>query len=193
MIIGITGLIGSGKSTAAEIFRKMGAIVIDADEIGRRVVDRSANLRRKLATAFGSDVLTAKGNLRRTVVAKRAFANRVSRELLDSIVHPYLLRELRKQVNAARKRNSIVVIDAALLLNWNLDREVDVALLIHASLKTRLERLKKRGLSRSDAVARTGSQMPYAYYRKHVDIVILNNGSREDLSRKLRSKLGHLI
>ncbi len=193
MIIGITGLIGAGKSTAAEFFREMGAVVIDADLIGRRVVDNSLTLRKKLVSVFGSDVLTARGNLRRTVVAKRAFANLESRELLDSIVHPVLLKELRRQVKAAQKNNRMVVIDAALLLKWNLDREVDTVLLVHASLKTRISRLEKRGLSRTDAVARTNSQRPYTYYRKRADIVVFNNGFRDDLFRKLRSKLVSLI
>ncbi|MDF1544910.1 MAG: dephospho-CoA kinase [bacterium] len=193
MIVGVTGLIGSGKSTATDFLREAGGIIIDADLIGRQVVESSSLLKRKLAAAFGKDVLTSKGNLRRSVVAERAFTSRKSQLLLNSIVHPYLLKELRKQLQAAQKKSRLVVIDAALLLDWKLDHEVDTVLLVHAPVETRIKRLVRRGLSRADAVARTGSQKPYRFYRSRSDIVVLNNGTRPDLYRKLRSKLGSFI
>ena len=193
MILGITGLIGSGKTVAADYLRTQGAFIIDADLIGRQVVQSSKTLRAKLARAFGSDVLTTRGNLRRSLVAKRAFADQRSRRILDNLVHPFLLNEIKKQVKAVRKNHELVVIDAALLINWGLHREVDLVLLIHASLDKRLGRLTRRGLSLVDAIARTRAQLTYSEYRSRADIVIFNNGSKGDLVRKMRSKLSRFI
>ncbi len=190
MLIGVTGQIGSGKTATARILQSFGAEIVDADLIGRRVVERSALLRKKLAGEFGADVLTPKGNLRRKVMAQRAFADPKSKHRFNALVHPHLLRELRSQVGAALKRSAVVVVDAALLLDWNYDREVDFVLVIHASRGERLRRLEARGISRDDALARQRAQLPYREYQRRADKVILNNGSLESLRNKL-NRLWH--
>lgn len=186
MVIGITGQIGSGKSTAAAILASLGAVVVDADRIGREVVDQSPGLRRRLADVFGDDILTPKGNLRRRQLAAKAFANTGAKHKLNSLVHPYLLDELRDRVNEWEARGRIVVIDAALLLDWKLDYEVDYTLVVHASLDTRLKRLADRGISRADALARQQAQLSFSEYRRRADRLILNRGNIEDLRRKLQ-------
>jgi dephospho-CoA kinase len=186
MIIGLTGQIGSGKSTAAEILASLGAVVIDADRIGRAVVEESARLRNELARAFGNDVLDKRGNLKRKLVAERAFASEEQTRQLNDIVHPYLLRKLRKEVRKhARKHH--VVIDAALLLYWGMDSEVDLVLVIHAGRDERLRRLRSKGVSNRDALARERAQLPFREFQLRADVVILNNGNAEDLERKLKS------
>jgi len=185
MVIGLTGQIGSGKSTAADILRSFGATVIDADEIGHQVVRESGPLRKKLAAAFGDDIFDAAGRLKRKLVAKRAFADRQACERLNNLVHPYLLRELHKQVARARKRGP-VVIDAALLLHWGMDRDVDLVLVIHAGWEVRLKRARRRGFSESDVRARQRAQLPYREFQQRADRVILNRGTRADLRRKLQ-------
>ena len=186
MVIGLTGQIGAGKTTAAEILRSFGAEVIDADRIGREVVDRSTALRRRLARAFGADILTPTGRLRRERLAERAFADPQAKATLDRLVHPPLLRELRRQVRAAERRGRVAVIDAALLLDWELDREVDCVLVIHASKARRLERLRRRGMSQADARARLRRQLPLREYRRRADRVISNDGSRAELRARRR-------
>ncbi|MDX9856874.1 MAG: dephospho-CoA kinase [candidate division Zixibacteria bacterium] len=185
MVIGLTGQIGSGKSTAARILASFGARVIDADLIGREVVEQSAELRRRLARVFGKDVVDSRGRLIRKKLAVRAFATGASRDKLNMIVHPHLLRRLRSRIREEQKRGP-VVIDAALLLYWGMDREVDVTLVIHAGLETRLKRLQARGIQPGDAKARQRAQLPYAEFRTRADRVILNNGTPSDLRRKLR-------
>lgn len=185
MVIGLTGQIGSGKSTAARILASFGARVIDADLIGREVVEQSAELRRRLARAFGKDIVDSRGRLNRKKLAVRAFATGASRDKLNKIVHPHLLRRLRSRIREEQKRGQ-VVIDAALLLYWGMDREVDVTLVIHAGLETRLKRLQARGIQPGDAKARQRAQLPYAEFRDRADRVILNNGTPSDLKRKLR-------
>lgn len=185
MIIGLTGQIGAGKSAAARILKGFGALIVDADLIGRQVVDNSAAVRRKLAAAFGQDIFNNHGTLKRQRLASRAFADSRRRDKLNNIVHPYLLKELRRQVKAGVKSHEAVVIDAALLLFWQMDREVDLVLVIHASREKRLERMAHRGISRQDALARERSQLPYAEFRRRAGRLILNNGSLNDLKRKL--------
>lgn len=192
MIIGLTGQIGAGKSTAARTMARLGAAVIDADRIGHEVVERSTALRRKLVRAFGSEIIDARGQVRRKKLAVLAFADRKAKATLNALVHPYLLRELRRRVRGPLRANSVVVIDAALLLYWHMDREVDFVLVIHASRAERLMRLKSKGLSSEDALARERAQLPYRKFRKRADRVILNNGTPRDLERKISQWYRHL-
>ncbi len=186
MLIGVTGQIGSGKTTAAKILASFGAVVIDADEIGHQVVDESAQLRRKLAKQFGQDILTASGKLSRKKLADLAFADEVAKGRLNRIVHPALLRKLRRQMKELTKRHAVVVVDAALLLDWNLDREMDLVLVIHASKEMRLKRSVKRGFSREDVLARQKAQVSFSEYRRRADRVILNNGTVEQFGSRLQ-------
>jgi len=185
MIIGLTGQIGAGKSAAARILAGYGALVIDADRIGRKVVGDSPRLRKKLAAAFGPDVLDSRGAIRRKKLAGRAFADSAGGDKLNNIVHPFLQKELRRQVKAASGDREVVIIDAALLLFWGMDREVDLVLVIHSSRRCRLDRAEQRGIERADALAREKAQLPYSEFRKRADRLILNNGSLEQLERKL--------
>lgn len=184
MIIGLTGQIGGGKTTAAKIFAELGATIVDADLIGRQVVEQSLALRKKLAKAFGAEILDAKGNIRRRKLAALAFRNRPSTDTLNELVHPYLLKELRRQVKAAGP-NRLVVIDAALLLHWDMDREVDYVVVVHAGLQIRLNRLKSRGITRQDAVARHGAQLRYTEFRDRSDHLFRNHGTVAQLRRRI--------
>lgn len=192
MILGITGQIGSGKSTAAAILRQMGAAVIDADRIGKLVVNRDLQLRQKLVRQFGPDIIDAAGRLRRRYLARLAFANERSNRALNRLVHPALLKELKSRVRDQARRYNLVVIDAALLLDWNLDRFADHVLVLHASQEVRFDRLRRRGIDRADARARQKAQLPYAEYRRRSDTIILNSGTIADLKRKLTKFIGTL-
>jgi dephospho-CoA kinase len=187
MLIGVTGQIGAGKSTAVKILRSFGAAAVDADKIGRKVVETNPVLLGKLTRAFGGNIRNASGRLNRKKLAATAFADETSRRKLNRLVHPYLLKELRRQVREKAIRYAVVLIDAALLLDWNLDCEMDLTLVIHASREKRLARLARRGIRRADALARERQQPNYAEYRKRADIVILNNGTSYDLARRLRA------
>jgi dephospho-CoA kinase len=81
----------------------------------------------------------------------------------------------------------VVVIDAALLLFWKMDREVDLVLVIHSSRRSRIQRMKQRGISEVDTIAREKAQLPYAEFRRRADRLMLNNGSVEELERKLKN------
>ncbi|MDD3730880.1 MAG: dephospho-CoA kinase [candidate division Zixibacteria bacterium] len=193
MLMGLTGQLGSGKTTAANFFKRMGVMVINADHIGREVVEGSRPLLKKLVRAFGHDILDKKGRLKRKRLAMVAFASRENHARLNALVHPYLLKKLRKQLAQAEKKQKIVVVDAALLMDWRLDREMDYVLVIHASLQKRLERLIRRGITRRDALARLKRQLPYRIFQKRADRVIFNNGSIAELEKKLNKLLAGIL
>lgn len=185
MIIGLTGQIGSGKSTAALILKSLGAIIIDADKIGHQVVEQSKRLQKKLQKEFGKDIINISGQVNRKILAERAFASNSAKKKLNALVHPYLLKELQNQINKKHKKSKIVVIDAALLLDWNYDKKVDFVMVIHTSLEKRIKRLEKRGISRSDAIARQRAQLPFSEYQKRADRIILNSSTPGTLKQKL--------
>jgi len=185
MLIGLTGQIGSGKSTAAMILKSFGAIIINADKIGHQVVEQSKALQSKLQKEFGNDVISKTGKINRKKIAERAFASDAGKKRLNAIVHPYLLKELTYQINNYNKKDNIVVIDAALLLDWDFDKKVDYVLVIHTSKENRIRRLKERGISRKDTVARQKAQLPYREYQIRANRIILNNSTVNDLKRKL--------
>ncbi len=186
MLIGLTGQIGAGKSTVAGMLRKRGAHIIDADQIGRDVVNQSAPLRRKLARRFGADILDSRGRLNRSLLAERAFESESTHAALNVLVHPYLLKELRRQAKTEQKRHRIVVIDAALLLDWQMDREVDLVILVDAPQALRLRRMAARGISPAAVRSRQRRQLPLAEYRRRSDATIVNNNDINKLRQQVK-------
>ncbi len=181
MLIGLTGQIGAGKSTVAAILVDAGAVIINADNIGRQVVDQSEELLEQLRQEFGDTIIDQYGQLKRERLAELAFVSEERKAKLNELVHPFLLAELRRQMKLALETTDLVVIDAALLLDWNLDYEMDYTWAVHASESVRIERLKARGMSGSDAVARQKAQLPLSEYRDRADQVLTNDGSLEEL------------
>ena len=185
MLIGLTGQIGAGKSTVADILTRLGAVVIDADSIGKAVVNLYPPLQSKLAAEFGDDILE-RGGINRRRLAARAFHDSESKERLDTLVHPYLLRELRGRVARAKRFEVPVVIDAALLLQWKLDRECQIVIGLFANESLRIKRLLMRGLDRQDIAARMRLQHSPAQIRAASDYVVTNNGSQKALESRVR-------
>ena len=129
MIIGITGKIGVGKSTVTKIFKSYGWAVVDADLIGKEVVTHNPSVLKKLAKVFGDDILVNNSILRREVLRERAFKNKKTTKALNQIVHPVLMKELYAQVKKHTLKKKNIIIDAALLLDWDLDKKGRVSLL----------------------------------------------------------------
>lgn len=186
-LIGITGQIGSGKSTAAAVFAKLGAAIINADQIGREVVEENKSLIKKLQNAFGKDILDSGGKLKRKKVAVIAFSSLANKKKLDRLVHPFLLQELRNQIKRLSKSNKVIVIDAALLLDWQLDRVADKVLLVHSIEDARIKRHLSRGFSKTDIKSRQKWQLSYSAMKKRADKTIMNNSSKSEFESKVRA------
>jgi dephospho-CoA kinase len=189
MFIGLTGLIGAGKSTAARILASHGAAIIDADQIAREVIDLYPPLLKKLATQFGKGILTPNGKLRRKKLATVAFANEETKQQLNSITHPYICREIRRRMKQLSRQYQVVVIDAALLLGSSVEGDMDQILVIHASKRVRLKRLLKRGLAREDALLRMDRQLPFNEFKRCADRLIMNQDSLGVFEKKVANFL----
>ncbi|PWB75962.1 dephospho-CoA kinase [candidate division GN15 bacterium] len=184
MKIGLTGQIGAGKSTIAEVFKCKGAVVIDADAIGKDAIRDNAVLLRRLARRFGKDIVRADGALNTSRLARAAFASVESTAALNRLVHPYLLKELHRQVRRALKSGAVVVVDAALLHYWGLEKQMDITIVVTAPRETRLRRMEKRGIPRADSSRRDRSQLSFAEMRRRSDVVIRNSGTPRELRQK---------
>jgi dephospho-CoA kinase len=184
MLIGITGHIGSGKTEVAKIFKKKGAFVISADKIGKDVVEKNQTILNKLVRTFGESILTPSGRLRRRKLGEMALVSEENKNKLNKIVHPQLLKEMNFQTKRALKNYDMVVIDAALLIDWAWDKKVDITILVHSGDKIIIARLLENGYSIKEARIIIKSQMKYDALRKRADIVIFNNKSIYTLGEK---------
>jgi dephospho-CoA kinase len=193
MLIGITGQIGSGKSEVARIFEQLGAFVISADRIGKDVVEKDQKVLKKLVAAFGPEILTPTGKLRRRKLGEMALVSDKNKNKLNKIVHPYLLKELSRQSKEALRKYKMVVIDAALLVDWGWDKKVDKTILVHAGDKVKTARLIKKGYSLKEAKIRINAQLKYTLLRSHADIVIFNNKSLASLKKRVEKIFNKLI
>lgn len=187
-VIGVTGPIGSGKSAVSACFAAWGGVIVSGDEIGHRVVDRSPQLRKRLARAFGHDIL-AGGQIDRRLLARRALAGPRQTATLNRIVHPALVAELNREVARLRRRRGVraVVIDAALLVEWGIGRiHWDFLVGVNAPYELRLRRLRKRGMSLAQIRRFSRAQMPWNRKRAYCDFIVKNGSSWANLRREAR-------
>jgi dephospho-CoA kinase len=185
-LIGLTGAAGSGKSTVAKVFARLGAGVIDADRLGHRLLGRNSPCFARLVKAFGPEILTASGGISRSRLGGLVFSDRRKLERLNRIIHPSLTREIRRQALALLRKEPSrpVVIDAALIVSWGMDAELDLLITVEATKEARLARLMRRGLSQKRARMIFDSQPNPAILRKRAGLVIENHGTVRELERK---------
>ncbi|MGY1709659.1 dephospho-CoA kinase [Geodermatophilus sp. SYSU D00758] len=182
--IGLTGGIGSGKSTVAGLLAARGAQVVDADVLAREVVAPGTPGLAAVAAEFGDGVLTADGNLDRPALAALVFADPAARQRLDGLVHP-LVRARAAELVAAAPPDAVVVQDVPLLVETGQAASYDLVLVVEADLATRLARLAERGVPEADARARIAAQATDEQRRAVADVVLDNSGSLEDLAAQV--------
>jgi len=187
MIIGITGGIASGKTEVAKVFQKKGAVIISGDEIGKEVVEKNPALLKKLVQTFGKGILNSKSRLNRRKLGELAFANEKNKEKLNRIVHPYLLGELKRRITKFRKTRNprkILVVDAALIVEWELYKKLDMLILVTSPKEKRVQRLKSLKFSETEALNRIKRQLTDKQRNKYADFVISNHGSLKELKNR---------
>lgn len=195
MVIGVTGGLGSGKTSVCRLFEAHGARVIEADRTGREVVE-DPDVLEALIVAFGEDIVDDSGRLNRRRLGQRAFADAASNERLNRIVWPPLVRKLRADVEAAlRERpDRPVVVDAALLMEWGDLSWLDALVVVTAGEQVRKARMMGRmGLSEEEVEARMRAQLPEEEKVRRADHVILNDGTEEDLRARASEVWARLI
>jgi dephospho-CoA kinase len=178
--IGLTGGIGSGKSTVSALLAERGAVIVDADRIAREVVEPGTPGLAAVAEEFGDDVLAADGSLDRPALAAIVFADPEARRRLDAIVHP-LVRVRAAEIAAAAPPDAVVVNDVPLLVETGQAGSYDLVLVVEAEAETRIARLVERGLTADDARARMAAQATDDQRRAVADVVLDNSGTREEL------------
>lgn len=186
-IIGLTGSVGSGKSTVANLFRDLGAYVIDWDELARSVTRPRSKAWKEIAEYFGTGILDNDLSINRQKLAKIVFSNKRKLTKLNRIVHPEVFREDEKITDEIESHDpdALIIKDIPLLFEVGLHESVDKIVVVSASEQTQLKRLGEKGISREDARNRMRSQFSLEEKIKSADFVIDNNGPPEETKRQV--------
>jgi dephospho-CoA kinase len=191
-IVGLVGRAGSGKSAVAGAWSADGALVIEADRVGHEVTDDDPGVRAALTAEYGAGVYGPDGRLDRERVAARVFTDPEARARLDRVVHPALVAGLRRRLEVLRSRGwrGVVVLDAALLLEWGMERDCDVVIAVTAPEAEQVRRLmQSRGWSAAQARQRLAAQRTNEAFAGAADAVLENAASLEELTRTARAAL----
>lgn len=181
--VGLTGGIGSGKSTVARMLGNAGFAVVDADKIARDIMEPGSPVLDEVAAEFGADLIGADGALNRGELARRAFATTEDTKRLNAITHPAIRAESERHFAAAEAAGEQAVIyDMPLLVDLGLHKDMDLTVVVDVDKEERIRRLvDKRGLDEADAKARMAQQIDDEARLAAADVVIDNNGPLEAL------------
>jgi len=187
--IGLTGGIGSGKSTASSFLAKLGSYVFDTDTEAKIILDNNEDVQNNIIEEFGSDVLAHNGLIDNTKLAKVAFQDEDHQMILNSIIHPFIFRKLDKQFDKilSQNKHASFIVDGALIFESGLDQHLDSVLLIASSLKYRIARALNRGtLSKEEILRRSELQWTDEDKAASADYTIYNNGTEQELEEKIK-------
>jgi dephospho-CoA kinase len=196
LIVGVVGRAGSGKTTVARILKAQGAQLIEADVIGHQVTDTDPQVRAALEAEYGPNVYRPGGSLDRARVGARVFSDPEALARLNALVHPRIVSAILARIEALRadRYRGPVVVDAALMLDWGLERECDVVLAVVAPEAQQVARLmRSRDWSESDARARLAAQRSNAEFRAAADEVIENDADASALLAVTRATYKRIV
>jgi dephospho-CoA kinase len=186
LLIGLTGGIGSGKSTVARLLERRGAVVIDADQLAREVVAKGTPVFARGGVGCGPAVVGADGDLDRSALAARIFADPQQRSTLEAIVHPEVARRFGDRVDAYRGTDRVVVYVTPLLVELGLAPAFDVVIVVTASPHLRVSRVASdRGLSPDEVRRRMAAQATDEQRAEVADVLIDNDGSLAELESQV--------
>ena len=191
MIIGLTGGIGTGKSTVSRKLRERGYPVIDLDVISREVIEYPEVID-ELVRNFGNEILenqnniSGKKSISRNKLRQTVFKEEKKVSVLNSIMHPPIVEEMRRQIEKLRKSYKTVFVEVQLLFEAKLEKEFDIIVLVYADKKTQLERVLKRdGRSEGEVQQIINAQMDMTEKRRLSNYIIENNGDSEMLDLEI--------
>lgn len=191
-VLGLVGPAGAGKSTIARALAAQGARVVDADRLGHEVTDHDPEVRAALIADYGPGVYTATGALDRAQVAARVFAEPEALARLNALVHPRILTRFRDAIAAAARPDGpdVLVIDAALLLDWGFEAECDAVLAVLAPEAQQVARLTAtRGWSEAEARRRLAAARTPESFTALADAVVMNDGDEASAVHEARRLL----
>ena len=182
MLVGLTGGIGSGKSTVAELLAERGAVVIDADDLARRAVAPGTSGFDRVVETFGRDILDPDGGIDRAALADVVFADPSRLRELEAIVHPEVARLLVESVEPYRDTDDVIVYAVPLLAERGMAQGFDVVVVVAADVDRRVERLMRdRGMTAEEVRARVAAQLTDEERARVADVLLDNDGERERL------------
>jgi dephospho-CoA kinase len=187
-VIGLTGGIASGKSTVARMLVKLGAAVIDADQLARDVVAPDEPAYHAIVAEFGTGILNFDRTINRAALGKLVFADPAARGRLERITHPAIARRAEERLAALKEAGTPVIFYMApLLIEAGVTSRVDEIWVVYADRETQLDRLVRRdGISRTEATQRLAAQMPMEEKRTYGKVIIDNRGTPEETERQVR-------
>lgn len=191
MIIGLTGSIASGKSTVAKMIQSYNLPIVDADIVARQVVEPGTVTLKKIAEAFGDEVIAEDGSMDRAKVGSIIFHNEDMRKTLNGIIHPAIREEmLRQRDEFMSYGEKNIFMDIPLLFESKLEHFVEKIIVVSVEEEVQLQRLMARnGFTEDEAKARIATQMPVKEKEQLADAVIHNNGTLEDTAIQLQTIL----
>ena len=194
--IGLTGGIGSGKSSVSELFGDWGSYIFDADSVAKEILNHNETAQGEIIAEFGTDVLDGKNSIDKQKLARVAFQDENHQLRLNTIIHPYVFSEIdtKFDIILAKKEHDIFVVDAALIYESGADTHMDYVIVVTSHLRLRTQRVMERGgLTREEFLDRVDLQWPDEDKVHMADFVIHNNGTEKDLleeSKKVFDRLG---
>jgi dephospho-CoA kinase len=195
IVIGLTGNIGTGKSTVRTILEELGATTIDADKLGHELLYESKTIYNELINEFGKTILDNDKKIDRKKLSDVAFSSKDAQSRLNRIMHSTIDMEVRRRIEQYRNRgDKVVVLEAALLFEAKMNPPIDITWITVAPRKVILNRLKARQeISEEEILARLEKQMPPEEKIKYADVVIDTNCSMEELREKVFSLWQSLV
>ena len=188
--IGLTGGIGTGKSTASKILSDLGAYIFDADKEAKEILLSNETIKNELISEFGSDIMTGDGKVDNNKLARVAFQDQDHQLRLNTIIHPYVFKEIDKCFDKELENGNhdVFVVDAALIYESGADTHMDYVIVVTSHLKLRTQRVMERGgLTREEFLKRLELQWPDEDKVHMADFVIHNNSTEEKLSDEARN------
>lgn len=182
MKVGLTGGIGAGKSTVADLFAKLGAIVIRADELARQVIEVNSSGFNQVITRFGKEILKKDGSIDRAKLAKIVFKDSNALKDLEKIIHP-LVRNKTNELIEQQNPEAIIVNEVPLLLEKNMEKLYDFLVIVISSEKNRTKRLLDKGLSKEQIRDRMNHQVDDETRKTKADFLVVNDGNLEQLEK----------
>lgn len=193
--VGLTGGIGSGKSTVSQILAELGAFVIDADKVGHEIYLPGKDAWRQVTAAFGQDILAADQTIDRKKLGALVFGSDEARKKLNSIVHPLMFQDIQQRIAEKRAEGFAkpIVVEAAILIEANWLPLADEVWVVVTNKNAVIDRVAtQRGMAAKDTEARIASQLSDAERLKYAHVVIANDGTREDLEKKVQDAWARL-
>jgi dephospho-CoA kinase len=194
--VGLTGGIGSGKSTASQHFSSLGAYVINADEEAKNLISTNETVQNELIAEFGTDIIDGTGSVNKKKLARIAFQDQDQQQRLNSVVHPYIYNLIDKEFNQVLNigKHGIFIVDGALIFESGYDVHLDYVIVVTAQLKHRMERaLERETLSREEILKRIEFQWPEKEKVNLADFVVHNDGTEKELHKNIEGLVKKLI